>query len=41
MGNFRAVRNRLRNVPDTLIEGWLYPGIAPANFSTFYIDPAR
>jgi peptide/nickel transport system substrate-binding protein len=40
-GNFRAVRNRLRNVPDTLIEGWLYPGIAPANFSTFYIDPAR
>ena len=40
-GNFRAVRNRLRNVPDTLIEGWLYPGIAPANFSTFSIDPAR
>ena len=40
-GNFRAVRNRLRNVPETLIEGWLYPGISPANFSTFYIDPAR
>ena len=40
-GNFRAVSNRLRNVPDTLIEGWLYPGIAPANFSTFYIDPSR
>ena len=40
-GNFRAVRNRLRNVPDTLIEGWLYPGISPANFSTFYIDPTR
>ncbi len=40
-GNFRAVRNRLRNVPDTLIEGWLYPGISPANFSTFYIDSTR
>ncbi|WP_421726046.1 ABC transporter substrate-binding protein [Bauldia sp.] len=37
MGNFRAVRNRLRNVPEPLIEGWLYPGISPANFSTFYI----
>ncbi|AJY48004.1 ABC transporter substrate-binding protein [Martelella endophytica] len=38
MGNYRAVKNRLHNVPDTLIEGWLYPGIAPANFETFYID---
>ncbi|MEF2071131.1 ABC transporter substrate-binding protein [Consotaella aegiceratis] len=40
-GNYRAVRNRLRNVPYHLIEGWLYPGIAPANFSSFYIDPDR
>ncbi len=38
MGNYRAVNNRLRNVPEPLLEGWLYPGIAPANFSTFYIE---
>ncbi len=38
MGNYRAVNNRLRNVPEPLLEGWLYPGISPANFSTFYID---
>ncbi len=37
-GNYRAVRNRLKNVPEPLLEGWLYPGIAPANFSTFYIE---
>ena len=37
-GNYRAVSNRLRNVPEPLLEGWLYPGIAPANFSTFFID---
>lgn len=37
-GNYRAVRNRLRNVPEPLMEGWLYPGIAPANFSTFFIE---
>lgn len=37
MGNFRAVSNRLRNVPEPLLEGWMYPGIAPANFETFYI----
>ena len=36
-GNYRVVRNRLRNVPEPLLEGWLYPGISPANFSTFYI----
>ncbi len=40
MGNYRAVNNRLRNVPEPLLEGWLYPGIAPANFSTFYIEPS-
>ena len=38
MGNYRAVKNRLRNVPEPLLEGWLYPGISPANFSTFYIE---
>lgn len=38
MGNYRAVKNRLRNVPEPLLEGWLYPGIGPANFSTFYIS---
>lgn len=41
LGNYRAVQNRLRNVPVPLIEGWLYPGIAPANFSTFYILPEK
>ena len=30
-GNYRAVKNRLRNVPEPLLEGWLYPGISPAN----------
>ena len=40
-GNYRAVNNRLRNVPEPLMEGWLYPGISPANFSTFYIDPSK
>ena len=37
MGNYRAVRNRLQNLPEPLLEGWLYPGISPANFETFYI----
>lgn len=37
MGNYRAVSNRLRNVPEPLLEGWLYPGISPANFETFFI----
>ena len=36
-GNYRAVSNRLRNVPEPLMEGWIYPGISPANFSTFFI----
>ena len=36
-GNYRAVSNRLRNVPEPLMEGWMYPGISPANFSTFFI----
>ena len=40
-GNYRAVSNRLRNVPEPLMEGWLYPGISPANFSTFYIVEDR
>ena len=40
-GNYRAVNNRLRNVPEPLMEGWLYPGISPANFSTFYIVEDR
>jgi len=37
-GDYRVVSNKLRNVPDTVIAGWLYPGPAPANFETFYID---
>lgn len=39
-GDYRVVANQLRNVPDTVISGWLYPGPAPANFETFYIDPS-
>ena len=37
-GGYRSVSNRLRNVPDVLLEGWLYPGPAPVNFSTFWIE---
>jgi len=37
-GDYRVVHNSLRNVPEPLIAGWLYPGPAPANFETFYID---
>ncbi|HEX7041427.1 MAG TPA: ABC transporter substrate-binding protein [Trueperaceae bacterium] len=39
-GDYYAVSNRLKNVPDRVISGWLYPGPAPANFETFYIAPA-
>ena len=39
-GDYRVVANQLRNVPDTVIAGWLYPGPAPANFESFYIDPS-
>ncbi|HEV7291300.1 MAG TPA: ABC transporter substrate-binding protein [Devosia sp.] len=35
-GYYRSVKNDLRNVPPELIEGWLYPGPAPANFATFF-----
>jgi peptide/nickel transport system substrate-binding protein len=31
-----VVNNDLRNVPDPLIRGWMYPGPAPANYETFY-----
>lgn len=40
-GGYRVVNNALQNVPDPLIAGWLYPGPAPANFETFYIDPTQ
>jgi peptide/nickel transport system substrate-binding protein len=39
-GDYRAVNNALRNVPNPVIAGWLYPGPSPANFETFYLDPA-
>jgi peptide/nickel transport system substrate-binding protein len=39
-GDYRVVNNTLRNVPKTLISGWLYPGPSPMNFETFYIDPS-
>jgi peptide/nickel transport system substrate-binding protein len=37
-GDYRVVHNTLRNVPDTVISGWLYPGPAPVNFETFFIQ---
>jgi peptide/nickel transport system substrate-binding protein len=40
MGDYRVVSNRLGNVPDEFISGWLYPGPAPVNFETFYITDA-
>ena len=36
-GGYRSVSNRLQNVPDTLLEGWLYPGPSPVDFATFWI----
>ncbi|HVU13891.1 MAG TPA: ABC transporter substrate-binding protein [Phototrophicaceae bacterium] len=39
-GDYHVVNNTVRNVPDTVITGWLYPGFAPANYETFYIDPS-
>ena len=39
-GDYQVVNNTLRNVPDTVIHGWLYPGPSPVNFETFYIDPS-
>ena len=41
MGDYRVVSNNLRNVPDPVITGWLYPGPAPVNFETFYIDDSN
>lgn len=35
-GDYRVVNNNLRNVPNPVIGGWLYPGPGPANFETFY-----
>jgi peptide/nickel transport system substrate-binding protein len=35
-GDYRVVHNDLRNVPNPVIGGWLYPGPGPANFETFY-----
>ncbi len=39
-GDYKVVNNTLRNVPDNLITGWLYPGPSPVNFETFFIDPS-
>ncbi len=40
-GDYQVVNNTLRNVPNTVISGWLYPGPSPVNFETFYIDPSK
>lgn len=37
-GDYKVVNNTLKNVPDDMLLGWLYPGPAPVNFETFYID---
>jgi peptide/nickel transport system substrate-binding protein len=39
-GDYYVANNTLRNVPDTVISGWLYPGPSPVNFETFFIDPS-
>jgi peptide/nickel transport system substrate-binding protein len=39
-GGYRVIHNTLRNVPESFISGWLYPGPSPINFETFYIDPS-
>lgn len=39
-GDYQVFSNTLRNVPDSVIHGWLYPGPSPVNFETFYIDPS-
>jgi peptide/nickel transport system substrate-binding protein len=39
-GDYQVFNNTLRNVPDSVIHGWLYPGPSPVNFETFYIDPS-
>lgn len=36
-GFYRSVKNEVHNVPESLIEGWLYPGPAPINFEALYI----
>ena len=41
MGDYRVVNADLRNVPDPVIGGWLYPGPGPANFETFYYDTSN
>lgn len=38
-GFYRSVKNEVQNVPDELIEGWLYPGPAPSNLTTYYVRP--
>tara|TARA_A100001391_G_scaffold86805_1_gene57078 strand:- start:58178 stop:60163 length:1986 start_codon:yes stop_codon:yes gene_type:complete len=35
-GFYRSVDNNIHNVPQPLIEGWYYPGPAPANFEAFF-----
>jgi len=40
-GDYKVVNNTLRNVPEPLITGWFYPGPAPVNFETFYIDASK
>lgn len=39
-GDYRVVNNALRNVPNPVIGGWLYPGPGPMNFESFYFDPS-
>jgi peptide/nickel transport system substrate-binding protein len=34
---YYVVQNNLHNVPETVQQGWMYPGPAPINFETFFI----
>lgn len=39
-GDYKVVDKALRNIPDFVQLGWLYPGPAPMNFETLYFDTA-
>ncbi|MDF1521655.1 MAG: hypothetical protein P1P87_02400 [Trueperaceae bacterium] len=39
-GDYRVVNGALRNVPNPVIGGWLYPGPGPLNSDSFYFAPS-
>jgi len=36
-GFYRSIKNDVHNVPEELVEGWLYPGPAPSNMAAYFI----